>query len=45
MLRLSYQRVNVFSGIRDNSLRNFTSVVSGKGEWRERHLLDNVSLK
>jgi hypothetical protein len=33
-----------FSGIEDNSLRKFTSVVSGKGEWRERHLIANVSV-
>jgi hypothetical protein len=30
MLRLSRERVNVFSGIKDNSLRNFTEVRIGE---------------
>jgi hypothetical protein len=45
MLRLSQKRVNVFSGIKDNSLRISLSVVSGKADWRERRLIDNVSVK
>lgn len=45
MLRLSQKRVNVFPGSRTFPSGISLSVASGKAEWRERHLIDNVSVK